>query len=606
MRPMKTKETIRERKTIGTLLPIIFVLAVVPLVCIIHKYDCGLETNAWFSKAGTVYDFFLYYKSKILLIIGVVLACMAGNYLYSKKETVFRDDRSRYVLICLGCFIAFSLVSVLFSYSPGEAFWGGYEQWEGFVALFTYALIFLFTYAFLHHEGELYVLFGAFAVGALIVGVLGVFQAAGYDYMKSGWMHAILTSLESSVLKMKVALSFEEGMVYSTLYNPNYIGSYVSLALPVMAGLVIWSKKIWLKAVAGLAAAAALVSLYFSQSFTGFIGLAAALVLMAVFCIPSLVKKPKIGFSVLGGVVVIAIVAIAVRPAFVTTAWNRLTQTTAAQGSHMIEEIFTEEGDLVVRTSAGDEVKTGISYKDGFLYDVHNEQNFQNIEKNDLSHTMVLTVRDNDVLHFSQASTAFEGKTYPMLIVSGGGDSWSFLWRKDKLVYQNVFGKLDEIREIPHFGFEGYMSLANGRGYIWSRTFPLLTKHILAGCGADNFVYDYPNNDYVGQRNNGFETQIMTKPHNMYLQIWVQDGFIALLGMLGIFLFYVIDTFRRYFAKGKKGFLPNMGICVFLAIAGFMVVGLANDSTITVTPLYWALLGIGFTINRMAGEQENG
>lgn len=606
MRPMKTKETIRERKTIGTLLPVILVLAVVPLVCIIHKYESGLETNAWFSKAGTVYDFFLYYKSKILLIIGVILACMTGNYLFSKKETVFRDDRSRYVLICLGCFVAFSLVSVLFSYSPGEAFWGGYEQWEGFVVLFTYAMIFLFTYAFLHHEEELYVLFGAFAVGTLIVGTLGVFQAAGYDFMKSGWMHAILTSLESSVLKMKVALNFEEGMVYSTLYNPNYIGSYVSLAVPVMAGLVIWSKKIWLKAVAGLAAVAALISLYFSQSFTGFIGLGAALILTAIFCIPALVKKPKLGLPVLGGVVAIAIVVIAVKPAFVTTMWNRLTQTTVAQSSHMIEEIFTEEGDLVVRTSAGDEAKIGISYKDGFLYDVHNEQNFQNVEKNDLSHTMVLTVRDNDVLHFSQASNAFEGKTYPMLIVSGGGDSWSFLWRKDKLMYQNVFGKLDEIKEIPHFGFEDNMSLANGRGYIWSRTFPLLTKHILAGCGADNFVYDYPNNDYVGQRNNGFETQIMTKPHNMYLQIWVQDGLIALLGMLGIFLLYVIDTFRKYFAKGRKGFLPNMGICVFLAIAGFMVVGLANDSTITVTPLYWALLGIGFTINRMVGEREKG
>lgn len=593
----------KKRKTIGTLLPVILVLAVVPLVCIIHKYESGLEANAWFPQSGTVYDFFLYYKSKLLLLIGIVLACMTGNYLYSKKETVFRDDRSRYVLICLGCFVAFSLVSVLFSNHPAEAFWGGYEQWEGFVALFAYALIFLFTYAFLHHEQELYVLFGAFAVGALIVGVLGVFQAAGYDYMKSGWMHAILTSLESAVLKVKVSLNFEKGMVYSTLYNPNYIGSYASLVLPVMVGLVIWSKKIWLKIVAALAAGVTLVSLYFSLSFTGFIGLGAAVILMLVFCLPGLVRKPKIGLCVLGGLAVVAIVLIAVRPAVITRMWNRLTNTTMAQGSHMIEEIFTREGDLVVRTSEGDEVKIGISYKDGFLYDVQDEQKFQGVENNDLSHTMVLTIHDNEVLHFSQASAAFEGKTYPMLIVSGGGDSWSFLWKKEQLVYQNVFGKLDELKEIPHYGFENNMSLANGRGYIWSRTFPLLTKHILVGSGSDNFVYDFPNDDYVGKRNNGFEAQIMTKPHNMYLQIWAQEGLIALLGMLGIFLLYVIDTFRRYFAKGRKGFLPNMGLCVFLAVTGFMVVGLANDSTITVTPLYWALLGIGFTINRMAVEQ---
>ena len=178
---MKKKEIMKERKTVGALLPLILVLAVIPLVCIIHKYESGLESQKWFASAGTVYDVFLYYKSKLLIIVGLVLACMTGSYLYSKKETLFRDDRSRYVLICLGCFAAFSLISVLFSYEPGQALWGGYEQWEGAAVLLTYALIFLFTYAFLHYEQELHVLFGAFAIGALIVGVLGTFQTAGYE-----------------------------------------------------------------------------------------------------------------------------------------------------------------------------------------------------------------------------------------------------------------------------------------------------------------------------------------------------------------------------------------------------------------------------------------
>ena len=74
--------------------------------------------------------------------------------------------------------------------------------------------------------------------------------------------------------------------------------------------------------------------------------------------------------------------------------------------------------------------------------------------------------------------------------------------------------------------------------------------------------------------------------------------------MLGIFLLYMIDTFRQYFARGQKGFLPNMGICVFLGTAAYMVVGLANDSTITVAPLYWAMLGVGFTINRMTASDS--
>ena len=47
-----------------------------------------------------------------------------------------------------------------------------------------------------------------------------------------------------------------------------------------------------------------------------------------------------------------------------------------------------------------------------------------------------------------------------------------------------------------------------------------------------------------------------------------------------------------------------MGICVFLGTAAYMVVGLANDSTITVAPLYWAMLGVGFTINRMTASDS--
>ena len=36
-----------------------------------------------------------------------------------------------------------------------------------------------------------------------------------------------------------------------------------------------------------------------------------------------------------------------------------------------------------------------------------------------------------------------------------------------------------------------------------------------------------------------------------------------------------------------------------LGIIGYLISGISNDSTITVAPLFWALLGIGFAVNRM-------
>ena len=40
-----------------------------------------------------------------------------------------------------------------------------------------------------------------------------------------------------------------------------------------------------------------------------------------------------------------------------------------------------------------------------------------------------------------------------------------------------------------------------------------------------------------------------------------------------------------------------MGFAVFLCTIGFMASGLANDSLIVVTPIFYVLLGMGIAIN---------
>ena len=37
-----------------------------------------------------------------------------------------------------------------------------------------------------------------------------------------------------------------------------------------------------------------------------------------------------------------------------------------------------------------------------------------------------------------------------------------------------------------------------------------------------------------------------------------------------------------------------------------MICGVANDSTVTVAPIFWAFLGIGFAINQMAEKSIAG
>ena len=54
-------------------IPVVFAIAVIPLIVVIHTYDSGLQTENWFSIGGTVYDFFLYYKTFFLRLIGIVV-----------------------------------------------------------------------------------------------------------------------------------------------------------------------------------------------------------------------------------------------------------------------------------------------------------------------------------------------------------------------------------------------------------------------------------------------------------------------------------------------------------------------------------------------------
>lgn len=60
-----------------------------------------------------------------------------------------------------------------------------------------------------------------------------------------------------------------------------------------------------------------------------------------------------------------------------------------------------------------------------------------------------------------------------------------------------------------------------------------------------------------------------------------------------------ITLFSKYssFASGR-GFLRIAGCGIFYGTLGYMLIGFFNDSTITVAPLFWCLLGMGMAVNK--------
>lgn len=161
-----------------------------------------------------------------------------------------------------------------------------------------------------------------------------------------------------------------------------------------------------------------------------------------------------------------------------------------------------------------------------------------------------------------------------------------------------------------HIGFEGKEKLGSARGYIWSRTLPLLKNCLVTGYGADTFTYIFPQNDYLAKyysytfegHSEGFYVTV-DKPHNLYLQIFYGNGLIALIAFLGIAVFYLVDCFRLYALRREYRAEQIMGIAIMLGVVGYLAAGMFNDSVVHVAPVFWVLLGVGAalnTINRRA------
>ena len=188
---------------------------------------------------------------------------------------------------------------------------------------------------------------------------------------------------------------------------------------------------------------------------------------------------------------------------------------------------------------------------------------------------------------------------------------WLFTNNQVKGKYQYVvfYGEEGErvIKETDmtpgkQIGFKNRQKMFSGRGHIWSRTIPLLLDHILIGSGPDTFLLEYPHTDFLAMKQNGFERQIMTKPHSMYLQVGVQTGAVSLLCILVFYAWYAVWSLRLYAFRKLEYVTEGFGIAAFIGSIGYMISGISNDSMVVTAPVFWGMIGLGIAANAMVDK----
>lgn len=573
------------------LLPIIFIVTILPLITHFHTYKAGLSTFDWFSKTDEYDDVFLFYKQWFFVFVSaVILSIICIRAYKNKKSFPFAP-----IFIPLGVYALLALLSTIFSKYQRFGFTGIYAQFENVFCLLGYVLVVYYIFLIVKSEYEVKLLIDALAVGALILCTLGTFQALGYDFL--------LTKAGQTILGANVKLEFGKGRTYATLYNPNYVGVYTSFIIPIFSILLLHAKKLYQYVLYSLVITTAVISLFGSQSKAGFVSILTAAVFTVILLRQKLIK---VWYLVIPMMIAIIGSFIFVNKLNDNAYINAIKSAFSITKSDTpnLQSITTDRKGVHVNYK-GNEFYVTLSLDDEYVY----------INAFDSNDAPIQTSIEESGITYSFNDTRFPGISMAPVIIDksyGFGlkidnNDWYFTNQTDdgSYKYLNLYKKLVPIESIEHPFLQGYESLASNRGYIWSRTFSILSKYIFLGSGADTFSIVFPQYDYVGLYNFGYQMELITKPHCLYLQVATQTGVLSLFALFTFYLMYFINSIRLFIKKRTDSPLYSIGIAIFIGTISYMVSAISNDSSITVAPSFWVVIGIGIAVNQQILKLSN-
>jgi len=584
-----------QNTSIWLLLPVILVTSVLPFITKLKEYNANLSGFPWFTYNDTYTDFFLYYKQKFFLIIVFAMAVIVIFKAYLDKRNIVYS----HILIPLGVYAALALISSIVSKYRKYSFAGVHEHFESVFVLLGYCLIVYYCLQVIKTEEDVRLIVNCFVISILVMALLGLTQYIGKDFFATNLGKKLILPRSHWGSMNDLQFNFEKHRVYMTFYNPNYVGSYSAMAVSFITVLAVLTRKNkWMIPIYILADIGIFICLIGSKSKTGII----ALVVASIFTLVILSKKLiKYFYFTVPMLLLVVSVVVLFNKANDNILLNSIKQATVFNKSEPpLKEIITGDDEVIIKYNEEElHVKyfAGNDFYGNFvLTDANNMPVIMEFDYNNGDYT----IKDDRFPNFKLGFAKYED--IPLFYVTIDNYNWYFTNQTDDgtYYYMNNYGKLDKIIKAPYALFSGYEGYASGRGYIWSRTIPLLKKYFILGSGADTFMMVFPQQDYVGLYNYGYGDQLLTKPHNMYLQMGVQTGVLSLIAFLVFYAMYFISSLKLYI-KGKfKSYYAQVGVAVLVASLSYIILGIANDSSLTVAPVFWSLIGLGIVVNKLA------
>ncbi len=619
---MTNKRDKTELLALALFFPAVVALAIVP---IIQKATMvvtdALETYRMYGgtpdhEAGLYYftDVFSVGKASAICVFAIIMlavALMCCIYIFRRIE--------KRTLVYTGCavvFVLMSLMSTLGSEYTEIALNGAWGRFEGFYVTASYFVMFLFAmYAFGTTKNFRYVV-GALMICTGVNFIIGMFQYTGNNLLLQDWYSALVVDHEyKDMLQLDINAASEKGKMYGALYHYNYVGSFMGMVIPMFSVLTIYSREVWQKLLCGLFAGISLFMLFASTARSGLIAIAAAAVVGIIVFARVFIRRWKITVSVVAAAAVMLVGA-----NFMLD--NALFKRIPSLINDAVEFIApAEQTDLFATLPIRE-----ITHNNDGSVTFTTQTNELNISFDANIDQLCFTDKDGgdvQLVKDAYGNYTVEGEDFAGINLEfassdeeqGYEDSF-FVWFNDDDRNALVFtlfnrkqlhmidldmGERITPQNAEAIGFKGKELLGSSRGYIWSRTLPLLKNCLVTGYGPDTYAYAFPQNDYLAKYysyNEGFYITV-DKPHNLYLQIWCSNGLIAFIAFMAICVFYLVDCFRLYALKKHYRVEQIYGISVMLAVVGYLAAGVFNDSVVSVAPVFWILLGVGAALNSL-------
>ncbi|WP_026885134.1 O-antigen ligase family protein [Clostridium beijerinckii] len=612
---MENIKTFFKKRNIDFFFPIAFILTIVPLIVRMAITNADENTlNIFGEKAKR--EFFAQDKAFLLMIFCIILVGI--SIIFFKQVFKKKDKTVNSIILAGSIFLIFTLLSAIFSNYKQVSFYGIYDRAEGFITIACYFILFVYSiYTFKTTNDYKYIITPIF----ILVGInslLGLFQYLGQDLLKSklGMTIAVPSEYRTGA---SLNLLYEKGKLYGTLFHYDYVGSFVAIVLPILFCLTLLEDEdIFHKLNLGFFSLLSIWLLFGSTSRAGIIGIAVAGIFALIIFWKLVVEKWKPLLIVFSSILVIAIVgnfatkgALFERvPSLITDAFSVFKDTSDFDYKDHVPIRDVKHVDKDVQVILQNDT-LNISYENNDYVFKNSKNEIISYVKGNVNGNKLYTTNNEK---FKNISFKY-GKFYPnsnrddaLLLNLDNQPMFMFNLKSDNSIHLiNLNSKKDiDVELPPTVGFKGKEKLGSARGYIWSRSLPMLKDNLILGSGPDTFVFRFPQNDLIGlYYTYGSPNTIIDKPHNLYLQIALSDGIIALLAFLAVMVIYIIDSMKLYALKKDFTKSQKLGAATCLGVIGYLFAGVFNDSVVSVAPVFWIVLGVGVSLNYMNRQKLN-